>query len=78
MRMAQQNTQLKKTKSVISTLEASSLLLFTWFNNNFLKANSDKSWILLSYSEPSTDLIDGSSIGSNANQIILRITIDRD
>ena len=47
--------------TVKNTLEASSLPLFTWFNNNFMKANSDKSHILLSCSEPSTALIDGSS-----------------
>ena len=49
-------------ESVTNTLEASSLPLFAWFNNNFMKANSDKSRILLSCSEPSTVLIDGSSI----------------
>ena len=43
-------------ESVINTLEASSLLLFIWFNDNFMKANSDKSHILLSCSEPSTAL----------------------
>ena len=35
-------------ESVINTLETSSLPLFTWFNNNFMKANSDKSHIRLS------------------------------
>ena len=33
-------------ESVINTLEASSLPLFTWFNNNFMKATSDKSHLL--------------------------------
>ena len=78
MRMTQQYKQLKKKGSVIHTLEASTLSLFTWFNNNFIKANSDKSHILLSCSEPSTALIDGSSIESNTKEILLRITIDRD
>ena len=32
-------------ESVTNTLEASSLPLFTWFNNNFMKINSDKSHI---------------------------------
>ena len=63
---------------VINTLEASSLPFFTWFNNTFIKANSDKSHILLSCSEPSTTLIDGSSIESNTKEILLGITIDRD
>ena len=35
-------------ESAINALEASSLPLFTWFNNIFMKANSDKSHILLS------------------------------
>ena len=63
---------------VINMLEASSLPLFTWFNNNFMKANSDKSHILLSCSEPSTTLIDGYSIESNTKEILLGITTDRD
>ena len=45
-------------ESVINVLEASSLPLYTWFNDNFMKANSDKSHILLSCSEPSTALVD--------------------
>ena len=65
-------------ESVTNVLEESSLPLFTWFNNNFMKANSDKSHILLSCSEPSTALIDGSSIESNTKEILLGITIDRD
>ena len=65
-------------ESVINILEASSLPLFSCFNNNFMKANSDKSYILLSCSEPSTARIDGSSIESNTKEILLGITIDRD
>ena len=65
-------------ESVVNTLEASSLPLFASFNNNFMKANGDKSHILLSCSEPSTALIHGSSIESNTNEILLGITIDRD
>ena len=78
MRITQQYKQLKKKGSVIHTLEASTLSLFTWFNNNFMNANSDKSHILLSCSEPSTALIDGSSIESNTKEILLVITTDRD
>ena len=65
-------------ESVINTLEASSLALFTWFNNNFMKPDSDQSHILLSCSEPSTALIDGSPIKSNTKETLLGITIDRD
>ena len=43
-----------------------------------MKANSDKSHIFLSCSEPSTALIDGSSIESNTKEILLGITVDRD
>ena len=32
----------EKKESVIRALETSSSLLFGWFNNNFMKANSDK------------------------------------
>ena len=64
--------------TVKNTLESSSLPLFTWFNNNFKKANSDKSHIFLRCSEPSTALIDGSSNESNTKQILLEITIERD
>ena len=65
-------------ESVINALEASSLPLFTWFNNNFMKVNSDKTHIFLSCSEPSTALIDGYFIESNTKEILLGITIDRD
>ena len=65
-------------ESVIDKLEASSLPLFTWYDNNFMKANSDKIHIFLSCSEPSTALIDGSSIESNTKEILLGITIERD
>ena len=43
-----------------------------------MKAYSDKSHILLSCSEPSTALIDGSSTESNMKEILLGVTIDRD
>ena len=77
--MTQQYITVKEKKeSVINALEASSLPLFTWFNDSFRKANSDKSPILLSCSEPSTVLIAGSSNKSNTTEILLGITIDRD
>ena len=43
-----------------------------------MKANSDTSRILLSCSEQSTALMDGSFIESNTKEIPLGITIDRD
>ena len=48
-------------ESVINTLEASSLPLFTWINKNFTKTNKQQSHLSLNSSEPSTALIDGSS-----------------
>ena len=43
-----------KKESVISALEISLLLLFGWFNNNFIKANSDKSHPIMSCAEATT------------------------
>ena len=43
-----------------------------------MKANSDKSQILLSCNEPSTLMIDGSSIATNTKEVPLRITTDKD
>ena len=42
-----------------------------------MKATSDKTHILLSCSEPSTALVDGSFIESNTKEILLGMTIDR-
>ena len=63
--------------SVINTLEISSQKLFKWLKNNFMKANSDKIHLLLSYSEPSKLVIDGSSIETNTKEVLLGITIDK-
>ena len=46
--------------------------------HNIMKVNSDKSHLLLSCSEPSTALMDGSSIESNAKEILLGTAIERD
>ena len=73
--MTLQYIKLKKTKSVINILEASSLSLFTWLNNNFMKAKSGKVHRLLSCSEPSTTLIDGSFIESNTNVISVKMHV---
>ena len=64
-------------ESVTNTLETSSLQLFKRFNNNFMKANSDKSHTLLSFSELSTVVTDGCFIESNIKEVLLGITIDR-
>ena len=43
-----------------------------------MKAKSDKSHLLLSCNEPSTLVIDGSSIETNTKEVLLGITIDKD
>ena len=65
-------------ESVIKTLETSSVILFKWFENNFMKANSDKSHLLLSCKQPSTVTIDDTFIESNVKEVLLGIIIDRD
>ena len=47
----------RKNESVISALETSSWLLFGWFNNNFMKANGDKSHLIMSCKETETTAI---------------------
>ena len=43
-----------------------------------MKANSDRSHLLLSYNEPFKLVIDGSSIETNTKEVLLGITIDKD
>ena len=43
-----------------------------------MKANSDKSHLIMSCNEPSTLVIDGSSIETNTKGVFLGITIDKD
>ena len=49
---------IKEKESAINTSEALSLPLFSCFNNNFMKANSDKIHLPLSCCEPSAALVD--------------------
>ena len=41
------------TQDVITSLENCALVLFKWFENILMKANSDRSHLLLSTSKPS-------------------------
>ena len=63
-------------KSVVQELEVSSLILFTWLRNNYMKANTDKSHLLLSGNSNLTANIDGNVIESEGKQVLLSITID--
>ena len=65
-------------ESVIRTLETSSSLLFGWFNSNFMKANSDKSHLIMSCAEATTAMIDGLPIDSSKTEVLLGITIDHE
>ena len=68
----------EKKESVIRALETSLLLLFGWFNNNFMKVNSDKSHLIISCAEATTAMIDGLPIDSSKTEVLLGITIDRE
>ena len=68
----------EKKESVIRALEASSSLFFGRFNNNFMKANSDKSHLIMSCAEATTAMIDGLLIDSSKTEVLLGITIDHE
>ena len=53
-------------------------MLFRWFNNNFMKANSDKSHLIMSCVEATTAMIDGLPIDSSKTEVLLGITIDHE
>ena len=61
----------EKKESVISAL-------FGWFNNNFMKANSDKSHPIIRCIEATTAMIDGLPIHSSKTEVLLGITIDHE
>ena len=63
-------------KSVVQELEVSSSILFTWLRNNYMKANTDKSHLLLSGNSNLTANIDGNVIESEGNQVLLGITVN--
>ena len=65
-------------ESVIRTLETSSSLLFGWFNNNFMKANSDKSHLIMSCAEATTAIIDVLLTDSSKTEVLVGITIDHE
>ena len=50
--------------SVISAVETSSSLLFGWFNNNFTKANSEKSHLILPIDSSKTKVLLGITFGN--------------
>ena len=69
-------TGCKNTQDVIILLENCALVLFRWFENNLIKANSDKSHLLLITSTSSTGNIDGDIIKNSESEKLLGVTID--
>ena len=66
----------KNTQEVITSLENCALVLFKWFENNLMKANSDKSHLLLRSSTSSTANINGDIIKNSESEKFLGVTID--
>ena len=67
-----------KKESVIRTVETSSSLLYGWFNNNLMKANSDKSHLIMRCAEATTAMINGLPTDSSKTEALLGITIDHE
>ena len=63
-------------ETAINTIETSFQVLFNWFSDNFMKANSGKSHLLMSSTETTHANIDGSMIKSTKKEILLGINID--
>ena len=66
----------KNTQDVITSLENCALVLFKWFENNLMKANSDKSHLVLSSSTSSTANINGDIVKNLESEKLLGVTID--
>ena len=65
----------KNTQDVITSLENCALVLFKWFENNLMKANSDKSHLLLSTSRSSTVNINGDITKNSDSEKLIGFTI---
>ena len=61
---------------VIESLENCAIILFRWFENNFMKANSDKSHLLLSKMGPFSANINGNLIETSKSEKLLGVTLD--
>ena len=65
-------------KTIIETLEKTSLDMFSWFSNNGMKANPDKCHLLLSGKENCVANIDNHVIESSKQQKLLGILLDNE
>ena len=63
-------------QSAADDLEISYSILFTWLKNNYLKTNTEKSYLLLSVNNNLTANTDGNMIESKENQAFPGIIID--
>ena len=60
----------------IEKLEEGGKVLFEWFSNNFLKANTDKCYLILSTAEPFSINIDNEVIKNSRNKKLLGISLN--
>ena len=65
----------KNTRDLITSLESCALVLFKWFENNLMKANSDKNHLLLSTLTSLTANINGDIIKNSESEKLLGVTI---
>ena len=66
----------KNVEFVVNNLEHSSSILFKWLNDNYMKINIGKSYLLRSGNVRATAKIDNNYIESEKEQVLLGITID--
>ena len=66
----------KNRETVINTIDTFSQVLFDWFSDNFMKANSGKSHLLMSNPETTHANVDGSTIKSSQKEILLGINLN--
>ena len=67
----------KNRETVINTIKTSSqVLIFNWFSDNFMKANSGKNHLLMCGTETTYANFDGSMIKSSQKEILLCINLD--
>ena len=65
----------KNRETIINTIETSSQVLFDWFSDNFMKANSSKTHLLMSDTETIHANVGGSMIKSSQKEILLGINL---
>ena len=72
------NTCASNIHAVISELQITASKLFTWFNNNHMKANREKSHLLLSFKTPEKAHFDWALVESSSTEKLLGSQTDSD